>query len=63
MKNQSRPQPKCPPEKAARDNRANQLNPNNGAYWSSRGLERPTPANQAVEDASNASGLQRERAA
>lgn len=24
--------------KAARDNRANQLNPNNDAYWSSRGF-------------------------
>jgi hypothetical protein len=23
----------------ARDNRSNQLNPNNGAYWSSRGSE------------------------
>ena len=25
--------------KSARDNRANQLNPNNDAYWSSRGLK------------------------
>jgi len=28
--------------KAERDNRANQLNPNNEAYWSSRGYEKPT---------------------
>lgn len=28
-------------DKAAQDNRANQLNPNNDAYWSSRGLDRP----------------------
>jgi len=28
--------------KAARDNRANQLNPNNKAYWSSRGKSKPT---------------------
>ncbi len=27
--------------KAARDNRANQLNPNNDAYYSSRGITRP----------------------
>jgi len=26
--------------KAERDNRANQLNPNNAAYWSSRGINR-----------------------
>ena len=29
--------------KAARDNRANQLNPNHPAYWSSRGEEAPPP--------------------
>lgn len=30
-------------DKPARDNRANQLNPNNDAYWQSRGEpERPT---------------------
>ena len=28
-------------DKAARDNRAYQLNPNNDAYWDSRGMERP----------------------
>lgn len=28
-------------EQAARDNRSRQLNPNNDAYWSSRGQERP----------------------
>jgi len=27
------------PAKAGRDNRANQLNPNNQAYWSSRGVK------------------------
>jgi len=26
--------------KADRDNRANQMNPNNPAYWSSRGIKR-----------------------
>lgn len=30
-------------DKATRDNRANQLNPNHPAYWSSRG-EAPPPA-------------------
>ncbi|MFO0757611.1 MAG: hypothetical protein U0359_14035 [Byssovorax sp.] len=25
------------------DNRANQLNPNNPAYWSSRGIPQPAP--------------------
>lgn len=29
------------PDKAARDNRARQLNPNNDAYWKSRGKVRP----------------------
>ena len=28
-------------EQAAIDNRANQLNPNNDAYWSSRGKTKP----------------------
>ena len=28
---------------ASVNNRANQLNPNNGAYWSSRDLPRPGP--------------------
>lgn len=28
---------KSAPSKDARDNRANQLNPNNDAYWKSRG--------------------------
>lgn len=34
---------KSAPDKATRDNRANQLNPNHPAYWSSRG-EAPPPA-------------------
>lgn len=29
-------------DQSARDNRANQLNPNNDAYWSSRGMDRPS---------------------
>jgi len=29
--------------KPARDNRANQLNPNNDGYWRSRDLPRPQP--------------------
>jgi hypothetical protein len=31
-----------PSEKAARDNRANQLNQEHRAYWQSRGLPMPT---------------------
>lgn len=31
-----------PVEKPAQDNRANQLNPNNDAYWQSRGQSRRT---------------------
>ena len=31
-------------EKKARDNRANQLNPNNLAYWRCRGLPKPSPS-------------------
>jgi hypothetical protein len=30
--------------RAAINNRANQLNPNNPAYWESRGTEAPAPA-------------------
>jgi hypothetical protein len=33
----------APAEKPAQDNRANQLNPNNDAYWKSRGQSRPAP--------------------
>lgn len=29
-------------DQSARDNRANQLNPNNDAYWNSRGMDRPS---------------------
>ncbi len=29
-------------DKTARDNRSRQLNPNNDAYWKSRGESRPT---------------------
>lgn len=29
--------------KKARDNRSDQLNPNNKKYWHSRGLEKPEP--------------------
>lgn len=34
------------PSTTANDNHANQLNPNNDAYWSSRGLSRPFPTNE-----------------
>lgn len=42
-------------EKTNRDNRANQLNPNNDAYWDSRGEEPPggrahPPLDQAGRD-------------
>lgn len=30
-------------DKAARDNRANQMNPDHPAYWSSRGEGQPPP--------------------
>jgi hypothetical protein len=30
-------------DKAARDNRAKQLDPQNDAYWKSRGLTKPVP--------------------
>lgn len=33
--------PPSPSDKAARDNRGRQLNPNNDAYWRSRGKSRP----------------------
>jgi len=29
-----------------RDNRSNQLNPNNKAYWHSRGVTKPQPLNK-----------------
>ena len=36
--------PPKPPEERQRDNRANQLNPNDDAYWQSRGQPgRPVP--------------------
>lgn len=38
-------------DQADRDNRANQLNPNNDAYWQSRGEEhRPDDKNRDDED-------------
>ena len=30
-------------DKASRDNRSRQLNPNNDAYWTSRGCRPPSP--------------------
>jgi hypothetical protein len=56
--------------KAAGDNRANQLNPNNPAYWSSRGVTPPAspgavpatgsplPAEHSAGDAGRNSGQQ-----
>lgn len=44
--------------KADRDNRANQLNPNNDAFYRSQGLEGrddPTPINRNEEDTSDRS--------
>jgi hypothetical protein len=39
-----------PSEKAARDNRADQLNPKHPAYWQSRGLPQPPPAPPQAPD-------------
>jgi hypothetical protein len=33
----------APAGKPAQDNRASQFNPNNDAYWTSRGQSRPAP--------------------
>lgn len=38
------------PSKADRDNHANQLNSNNDAYWSSRGMSRPSTTNEPYGD-------------
>lgn len=42
-------------DKKSTDNRSNQLNPNNGSYWTSRGAPQPAPnANGSVTPAPTA---------
>lgn len=44
----------APAQKAALDNHANQLNSNNTAYWSSRGVPAPAPQPQVTPSAPSA---------
>lgn len=46
-------------DKKSTDNRSNQLNPNNGSYWTSRNAPQPAPnANGSVTPAPPTSGQQ-----
>lgn len=42
-----------PLPKHARDNRANQLNPNNDAYWRSRGFDAPPQPDTSAPEPSS----------
>lgn len=43
--------------KHARDNRANQLNPNNAAYWRSRGRSGPSSSDSSTSEFSSTRSL------
>ena len=45
-----------PLPKHARDNRANQLNPNNDAYWRSRGFDAPPQTDTSAPEPLTAQG-------
>jgi hypothetical protein len=47
-------------DKAARDNRANQLNPDHEAYWKSRGVPAPETKPEDASGAGSAPGGQQQ---